>query len=97
MTAPPSRLLSLERAARSLGVDRATLRRWSAEGLIAIVALPDGRPALDAAHVARVRRALGFPFDRPAGWRQAVESDQPGGRHVRVAAPDWHPVARRSP
>jgi hypothetical protein len=57
---PDSVLLPLAEAAPRIGVDVATLRAWSREGLLALVAC-EGTAHVPLSEVARVRRALGFP------------------------------------
>jgi hypothetical protein len=57
---PDSMLLPLTEAAPRIGVDVATLRAWSREGLLALVAC-EGAAHVPLSEVARVRRALGFP------------------------------------
>ena len=52
-------LLPLTEAAPRIGVDVATLRSWSEEGLLALVA-DGGRSHVPLAEIARVRRVLGF-------------------------------------
>jgi len=54
-----ARSLSLAQAAAQIGVDAATLRAWSREGLLVLV--PRGRtPHVPLVEVVRVRRTLGF-------------------------------------
>ena len=52
-------LVPLAQAAPRIGVDVPTLRAWSEEGLLALVAR-GGTPHVPLAEIARVRRALGF-------------------------------------
>ena len=57
------RLLTINEAARRLGVHQNTLRSWADKGLVRHARLPSGHRRFTAAEVARLRREMGLDPD----------------------------------
>ena len=57
------RLLTINEAARRLGVHQNTLRSWADKGLVRHVKLPSGHRRFTATEVERLRREMGLDPD----------------------------------
>ncbi len=70
------KLLTINEAARRLGIHQNTLRTWADKGLVPHVKLPSGHRRFRPADIDRLRREWGLADEEDAGSRDEAAGNE---------------------